>query len=83
MRKRLQLIYLYSLDLRDEATQRIWIYRRVAQAAMIPYGHEGCSRHLLRSGIAIIGTAQVENLLSPFFLVVLLVALFFNIVKMF
>lgn len=82
-RKYLQVIYQYSLHFRDGETHQNWIYRCLVTSGMITYGHEGCSRRLLRSAIAIIGTAQVENLLSPLFLVVLLVALFFNIVKMF
>ena len=47
---------------------------------MVPKGR---SRRLLGLGPAIIGTAQVENLLSPLFLVLSLVAFVFNIVKMF
>ena len=47
---------------------------------MVPRGR---SQRLLGLGTAIIGTAQVENLLSPLFLVVSIVTFFFNIVKMF
>lgn len=81
-RKSLQLLYQYSLHLMTKQYTRVGDFNRLAPAGIIPYVQEKRSRRLLGMGIAIIGTAQVENLLSPVFLVVLLVAFFFNVVKM-
>ena len=81
-RKCLQLIYQFFLHLMTKQYTRVGDFNRFAPAGMIPYVQEKRSRPLLGMGIAIIGTAQVENLLSPLFLVVSLVAFFFNVVKM-